>query len=404
MTYQETLTYLFSRLPMYQRVGKAAYKVNLDSTHQLCEELENPQHKFRSIHIAGTNGKGSTSHMIASVLQEAGYKVGLYTSPHLKDFRERIRINGAMIPEGEVVDFVEQHQKAFEKMDLSFFEWTVGLAFYYFAEQEVDIAVIETGMGGRLDSTNVITPEVTAITNISLDHTQFLGNTLSAIAKEKAGIIKSKVPLVLGDVKEKLYAIFEQIAYEKEAPIYFSSEVDTTYTTDLKGSYQTGNLKTAVGILQVLCEQGWKIDDEVKQNGLNNVVKNTGLLGRWQVLQQAPLTICDTGHNEAGVKLIVDQLKRLNFTQVNIVWGMVKDKEANIILRLLPKNATYYFCQAQLPRAMDASLLQKKALSCGLNGEVYKSVSDAYQAAKEQSETDDLIFIGGSTFVVAEVL
>jgi len=371
----------------------------------VCKLLGNPEHQFKSVHIAGTNGKGSTTHMIASILQEAGYKVGLYTSPHLKDFRERIKINGELISEEDVIAFVKKYKADFEQINLSFFEWTVGLAFDYFANQKVDVAVIETGLGGRLDSTNVIYPELAVITNIGIDHTQFLGNTISAIATEKAGIIKQKTPIIIGEEQLETKEVFIKKAKELNAPIYFTNKIiKTDYECDLKGLYQVKNKKSAVLAIQLLIEKGWNITDNTIKKGLLNVVKNTGLQGRWQVLNQHPLTICDTGHNEDGIKEVVTQLKKTNYHQLHFIYGAVNDKSIDKILELLPKSAIYYFCQANIPRALAIEDLYGLAQKKGLKGFAYKSVKDAFNAAKKNALPDDLIFIGGSTFVVAEVL
>ena len=405
MNYLETLDYLFSQLPMYQRVGNAAYKANLDNTYRLSEILNHPEKQFKSVHIAGTNGKGSTSHMLAAVLQEAGYKVGLYTSPHLKDFRERIKINGEMISENEVIDFVKEYKHEFEKIQLSFFEWTVGLAFHYFAKQKVDIAIVETGLGGRLDSTNIVTPVVAVITNISMDHTQFLGDTLTKIAAEKAGIIKSTIPVVIGETQPEIKHVFIEKANQLNAPIQFADEgLIQEYESDLKGAYQQQNKKTVVATIQVLQELGWKIAENHIKQGLLNVINNTGLMGRWQVLNDQPLTVCDTGHNEAGIKLILAQLAEQQFENLHFVLGVVNDKDITNILQLLPKNATYYFCQANIPRALEVSVLAEKATAVGLSGTTFPSVEAAYQAAQKNATAQDMIFIGGSTFVVAEVV
>lgn len=405
MNYPETLDYLFGQLPMYQRIGNAAYKANLDNTYRLSEILNHPEKEFKSVHIAGTNGKGSTSHMLASVLQEAGYKVGLYTSPHLKDFRERIKINGAMISENEVIDFVKEYKNEFEKIQLSFFEWTVGLAFHYFANQKVDIAIIETGLGGRLDSTNIVTPEVGVITNISMDHTQFLGDTLAKIADEKAGIIKLTIPVVIGETQPEIKHIFIEKAKQLDAPIQFADEFPTKeYESDLKGVYQQKNKKTVLATIQILQQLGWKIAANHIKKGLLNVVNNTGLMGRWQVLNNQPLTVCDTGHNEAGIKLILAQINQQSFEKLHFVLGVVNDKDITNILQLLPKHATYYFCQANIPRALDVNILAEKATVVGLSGTIFSSVEVAYKAAQKNATTQDLIFIGGSTFVVAEVV
>lgn len=405
MNYPETLDYLFGQLPMYQRIGNAAYKANLDNTYRLSEILNHPEKQFKSVHIAGTNGKGSTSHMLAAVLQEAGYKVGLYTSPHLKDFRERIKINGVMISENEVIDFVKEYKNQFEKIQLSFFEWTVGLAFYYFANQKVDIAIIETGLGGRLDSTNIVTPELAVITNISMDHTQFLGDTLAKIAVEKAGIIKSTIPVIIGETQPEIKYVFIEKANQLNATIQFADKLSLKeYESDLKGVYQQQNKKTVLATIQVLQKLGWNIAESHIINGLQNVVNNTGLMGRWQVLNKQPLTVCDTGHNEAGIKLILAQINQQSFEKLHFVLGVVNDKDITNILQLLPKNATYYFCQAKIPRALDVNILAEKATAVGLSGTTFLSVAAAYKAAQKNATAQDMIFIGGSTFVVAEVV
>ncbi|MBE7441230.1 MAG: bifunctional folylpolyglutamate synthase/dihydrofolate synthase [Flavobacteriales bacterium] len=405
MNYQQTLDYLFSQLPMFQRVGASAYKADLNNTIELCKLLHHPEKNFKSIHIAGTNGKGSTSHMLASILQEAGYKVGLYTSPHLKDFRERIKINGVMISEQEVVDFVIKHQSEFEQINLSFFEWTVGLAFDYFSKKQVDIAVIETGLGGRLDSTNVITPLVSVITNIGKDHTQFLGETLAKIASEKAGIIKKNIPIVIGETQQETQQIFTDKAIEMSAKIFFADKIITTnYESDLKGIYQEKNKKTVLAAIQQLMNSGFSIAEENIKNGLLNVVKNTGLLGRWQILSENPLTICDTGHNEAGIKEVLKQISLTKHNHLHFVFGAVNDKEIDSILSLLSKNATYYFCQAKIPRALDVNVLYTKAKEFELKGNPYDSVENAIKQAKVNASVNDLVFVGGSTFVVAEAI
>lgn len=405
MNYQQTLDYLFSQLPMFQRVGASAYKADLNNTIELCKLLHHPEKNFKSIHIAGTNGKGSTSHMLASILQEAGYKVGLYTSPHLKDFRERIKINGEMISEQEVVDFVIKHQSEFEQINLSFFEWTVGLAFDYFSKKQVDIAVIETGLGGRLDSTNVITPLVSVITNIGKDHTQFLGETLAKIASEKAGIIKENIPIIIGETQQETQQVFIDKALEKSAKIFFADKIITTnYESDLKGIYQEKNKKTVLAAIQQLMINGFSIAEENIKNGLLNVVKNTGLLGRWQILSENPLTICDTGHNEAGINEVLKQISLTKHNHLHFVFGAVNDKEIDSILSMLPKNATYYFCQAKIPRALDVNVLYTKAKKIELKGNPYDSVENAIKQAKSNASVNDLVFVGGSTFVVAEAI
>lgn len=390
---------------MYQHVGKAAYKIDLSNTFLLAVYLGNPQHEFKSIHVAGTNGKGSTSHMMASVLQEAGYKVGLYTSPHLKDFRERIKINGMMIPKMNVSSFVSKHKDFFKNNKLSFFEMTVGLAFYYFAESQVDIAIIEVGLGGRLDSTNIISPELSVITNIGLDHTQFLGTTLEAIAKEKAGIIKSKIPVVIGELHPDTKKVFQQVALENNAPIIYSEEENVSlFDCDLKGNYQKTNQRTALVALKILASKGFSISKTDLEKGCNTVVANTGLLGRWQILQQSPTVICDTAHNKEGLMLTMQQLKQTPYRKLHIVFGVVGDKDLEVILPLLPNSASYYFCAPNIPRALHVAILKQKATDFNLIGASYASVRSAFTAALKMAHTDDLVYIGGSTFVVAEVV
>lgn len=404
-SYQETLDWLFVQLPMYQRQGAAAYKKDLSNTLLLVDELNNPHKNFKTIHVAGTNGKGSTSHMLASVLQTAGYKVGLYTSPHLIDFRERIKINGIEIPEEYVVSFVNDHRCFFEENSLSFFEMTVGLAFQYFSDEAVDIAVIEVGLGGRLDSTNIITPEVSVITNIGLDHTQFLGDTLEKIAFEKGGIIKDEVPVVIGEFQKETLPVFEKLANEKNAPLFLASKQPIiSFVSDLKGTYQKHNLKTVFQTLQVLKEKGFILKDEAIKNGLLNVVKNTGLMGRWQVLSDSPKVICDTAHNKEGLQYTLAQLQEESFSQLHIVLGMVQDKNLTTILPMFPKNAIYYFCAPELERALNATVLMAEAVKFGLFGKVFDSVNQAYKTALIEVGTNDCIYVGGSTFVVAEIL
>ena len=390
---------------MYQRVGKAAYKADLSATLNLAEYLKNPENNFKSVHVAGTNGKGSTSHMLASVFQEAGYKTGLYTSPHLRDFRERIKVNGKMIPKQYVSEFVENHKPYFEKNKLSFFEMTVGLAFDYFRKEKVDIAIVEVGMGGRLDSTNIITPEVSVITNIGLDHPQFLGNTLEKVASEKAGIIKDRVPVVIGEMLPETKPVFEEIASERNAEILFAEAIDSSnLTSDLKGLYQQKNIKTVLATLRILQKRGWNISEENIQKGLLNTIKNTGLMGRWQVLGENPKVICDTGHNREGLQLVMEQLSKESFEKLHIVLGVVSDKDLASVLPLFPKDAVYYFCKPNIPRGLDASLLLSQARGFGLVGEDYISIKNAYLVAIKAASAKDLIFVGGSTFVVAEVL
>ncbi len=390
---------------MYQRMGKAAYKADLSNTIKLVEHLDNPHNSFKTIHVAGTNGKGSTSHMLASILQEAGYKVGLYTSPHLKDFRERIKINGEMIPKRTVSTFVKKHKPFFEANELSFFEMTVGLAFDYFRKANVDIALIEVGLGGRLDSTNVITPVISVITNIGLDHTRFLGTTISEIAKEKAGIIKEKVPVVIGETTSETKTIFLEIAKDRNTSITFTEDEKTSpYPTDLQGSYQKFNIRTAQIAIKALQKKGWAIGIQHIAKGLQKVVENTGLLGRWQILQENPKVICDTAHNTEGLVFVMRQLRKEKFDKLHIVLGVVDDKDLNVILPLFPRAATYYFCKPEVPRGLDAEILKDNAEGFKLSGDVYNSVREAYKAAVRTSGIKDVIYIGGSTFVVAEVL
>ncbi len=390
---------------MYQRVGQAAYKANLDNTYKLAAYLNNPENGFPSVHIAGTNGKGSTSHMLASVLQEAGYTVGLYTSPHLKDFRERIRINGEMVPKRTVSAFVNTHKPFFEAHQLSFFEMTVGLAFHYFRTKKVDIAVIETGMGGRLDSTNIITPQASVITNIGLDHTQFLGTTLAEIAAEKGGIIKNEVPVVIGESTQETKSVFQKISEEKKVPIYFAeSEKYKRYPSDLQGNYQEINQRTVLKTLQILQQKGWEISERNIAEGLKKVVENTGLQGRWQLLQENPKIICDTAHNKEGLQFVLRQLQEETFTKLHIVLGFVNDKAVQTVLPLFPKSALYYFCKPNIARGMEAEALLQQAKNFELLGNSFPSVKDAVRAAKKRAVPTDLIFVGGSTFVVAEVV
>ena len=405
MNYQQTLDYLFSQLPMFQRVGASAYKVDLSNTIELCDLLNNPQNNFKSIHVAGTNGKGSTSHMLASILHEAGYKVGLYTSPHLIDFRERIKINGTMISEQSVIDFVKEYKEKFEQIELSFFEWTVGLAFHYFSMQNIDVAIVETGLGGRLDSTNIITPKLSIITNIGKDHVQFLGDTLEKIAYEKAGIIKKNIPVIIGETQKETEQIFITKAKKSNSEISFADQlIKKVFSSDLKGGYQTKNIKTVLASVVKIQQIGFLIGEQNIKNGLLNVVKNTSLMGRWQTLGNNPTVICDTGHNEAGIKEVVNQLSTLKYNTLHFVLGAVNDKEIDSILELLPKNAVYYFCQAKIPRALDVNELEKKASSFQLKGNKYNCVQSAFIEAKNQAKEDDVVFVGGSTFVVAEIL
>ncbi len=396
---------MFTQLPMYQRQGASAYKVDLHNTIQLAAYLGNPETKFKSIHVAGTNGKGSTSHMLASILQEAGYKVGLYTSPHLKDFRERIRINGVTISEEYVIDFISKHQPYLESNQLSFFEMTVGMAFQYFAESKVDIAVVEVGLGGRLDSTNIITPEISVITNIGLDHTRFLGNTLAAVASEKAGIIKEGVPVIIGRNVEETSKVFVEAANASQSPLYFAEDRNgTIYSSDLKGSYQKENIKTVLQTVGLIKLNGWSITENDIKKGLQNVVKNTHLLGRWQILQENPKVICDTAHNEDGLKMVMKQLIEEEYDHLHIVLGVVDDKDLDTILPLFPVQARYYFSQPNILRGLDEKKLKKEALKFNLIGEEYSSVAEAYKAALQQATEKDVVYVGGSTFVVAEII
>ena len=402
MDYKKTVDYLFQRLPFYQREGSIAYKKDIGNIIYATKHLKNPHKKFKSIHIAGTNGKGSTAHMLKSILIESGLKIGLYTSPHLKDLRERIKINGEMISKKDVVSFVKENKKKFEKIDLSFFEFMVALSFDYFAKKKVDIAIIETGLGGRLDSTNIITPILSIITNISIDHTNLLGNTIEKIALEKAGIIKKNIPVVIGK-KDKTKAIFNRIAKEKKSLITYSNKKE--YESDLKGKYQAENINTAVTAISVLQKiSSFKINSKDITSGLLNTVKNTGILGRWQILKNRPLIICDIGHNVDGIKNVVQQIKSIKYRKLHFVFGTVNDKEILKILVQLPKDAEYYFCEANIPRAMNCEKLKKLASKYNLTGKEYQNVKEALKSAEMNSDSDDLIFIGGSTFVVSEIL
>jgi dihydrofolate synthase/folylpolyglutamate synthase len=428
MTYLETLDYLYSRLPMFTRIGAAAMKKDLHNTLLMCENLGNPQNKFKTIHIAGTNGKGSTSHMLAAILQQAGYKTGLYTSPHLKDFRERIRVNGEMVTESYVTSFTTEQKKLIEEISPSFFEVTVAMAFDYFARQEVDIAVIEVGLGGRLDSTNIIIPELSVITNISLDHTNLLGNTITEIASEKAGIIKKGIPVVIGEKQPDADTVFIAKAAETGSTITFADiELQLRNTQrednflvasvfkgevclfkdlrlDLSGTYQLKNLLTVITSVLNLRSLRFRIPDDAVSSALKNTVGITGLQGRWQVLGTNPQVICDTGHNIAGIEEVLKNIKATPYQHLHMVVGMLKDKDVRSVLQLLPAEASYYFCAPDLERAMPAAELAAYAAEYGLNGLVYESVNSALSAAREHAQTADLIFIGGSTFIVAEVL
>lgn len=427
MTYQQTLDYLFSKLPMFSRIGAAAFKPNLDNTIALCEFLDNPQTKFRSIHIAGTNGKGSTSHMLAAILQQAGYKTGLYTSPHLSDFRERIKINGEMIPEETVIAFTEKTIPITEKIEPSFFELTVAMAFDHFAEEQVDIAVIETGLGGRLDSTNVITPLVSVITNIGFDHMNLLGNTLPEIASEKAGIIKPGIPVVIGATLPETRPVFIAKAESLNAPIYFAEDIYQTsniqygnhllqvditdifngitesFSLDLNGLYQVRNLCTVLCTEGLLVEQGFDISGETEKYALSHVKQLTGLHGRWELIKENPLLVLDVGHNEDGIKAILANLQQVQYERLHIITGMVNDKDIDKVLSLLPKTATYYFTNAHIPRALPFAQLVEQAKLHELYGEGYDDVNDAVAAALKKASVNDMILVCGSVFVVGEV-
>jgi dihydrofolate synthase / folylpolyglutamate synthase len=429
MTYQQTIDYLYQQLPMFSRIGAAAYKKDLHNTIELCNALHNPQNKFKSIHIAGTNGKGSTSHMLAAILQQAGYKTGLYTSPHLKDFRERIKVNGEMITEDFVVEFTERTKELSEKIQPSFFELTVAMAFDYFAMQKVDIAVIETGLGGRLDSTNIITPLVSIITNIGYDHMNILGDTLEEIASEKAGIIKPGVPVVIGEYLPQTKNIFVNKANECNSKIYFACDeytvtdiISTTtalhctakniehniaekFTLDLNGLYQLKNLCTVLCAEGILMQQGYTIKNEAEKFALANTKKLTGLHGRWDIIAQHPAIVLDVAHNEDGIKQIIGQLALINDkkTKIHFVIGIVKDKEVSKVLSLLPSDAAYYFTNAHIPRAMPATELQSKAAAYNLLGNCFDDVNNAIAAAKQKAATTDLIIVCGSVFLVGEV-
>jgi len=404
MNYQETTEWMFARLPMYQQKGASAYSGKLAPVRSLVEHLGHPEQRFKSIHIAGTNGKGSSSHMLSAVLQEAGYKVGLYTSPHLKDFRERIKINGALAPESFVVDFISQHKEFIESHQLSFFELTVGMALDYFAQEHVDIAVIEVGLGGRLDATNIISPEISLITNIGWDHMDLLGHTLVEIAAEKAGIIKSGVPVVISQTQDEVKNVFLTSAQQASAPIVFADQQKhPDYLCDLQGSYQKKNIQGVLSVLHHLAK-AWGITDKHIRSGLSHVQKLTGFQGRWQVLSSHPTCVADTAHNVDGLTLTLQQLQSTPHKQLHLVLGFVKDKDLSAVLPLFPKTAHYYFCAPQMMRALPATSLRDTAQMHGLNGSAYGSVNQAFEAAKSQADAEDLIYVGGSTFVVAEVV
>ncbi|MEO6521488.1 MAG: folylpolyglutamate synthase/dihydrofolate synthase family protein [Mucilaginibacter sp.] len=437
MTYPETLNYLYTQLPMFTRVGASAYKADLDNTIELCKRLDNPQNKFKTIHVGGTNGKGSTSHMLAAVLQTAGYKTGLYTSPHLCDFRERIRVNGEMISEQTVIDFVAKYQPDFNDIQPSFFEMTVGLAFDVFAKEKVDIAIIEVGLGGRLDSTNIITPLFSIITNIGWDHMNLLGDTLPLIAGEKAGIIKPNIPVIIGEYQSEVAEVFIAKAKQQNAQLTFASQAfeaeithggtsnnyldlilhktdfsdisDLNFPTadidirlDLSGTYQAKNAKAVLCAIKELRSQGYTIADADIQTALRQVKTLTGLRGRWDILSHSPLVIADTGHNPEGIAEVLKNIAATPYKHLHFVMGMVNDKDISKVLSMLPQDATYYFCKPNIPRGLDAENLQLQAQSFGLNGDVYPDVQSAFQSAKNTAAIDDLVFLGGSTFVVAE--
>ena len=410
MNYQEITKWMFNQLPMYQLQGASAYKKDLTNAFLLVNHLNNPQEKLKCIHVAGTNGKGSTSHMLASILQEADYKVGLYTSPHLRDFKERIKIispeASGEISEDFVCEFINKNKAFFEANDMSFFEMTVGLAFDYFAKEQVDIAIIEVGMGGRLDATNVITPLISVITNIGLDHTQFLGNTLAAIAFEKAGIIKPEIPIVIGEYTPETKPVFVAKARENNSEIYMASDlIQEIFSSDLIGDYQIHNKKTVVQTITILNSQKeFKISETNIKKGLLHVAKNTGLEGRWQQLGEFPKIICDTAHNKNGLEIVMRQIQKEKFDTLHIVLGMVNDKDLEEILPLFPTNALYYFCKPNIPRGLETSILHEEARKHHLLGDTYPSVLDAYNKAKITATKNDFIFIGGSTFVLAEIL
>ncbi len=422
MNYEQAIRYIYDQLPMFQQVGSRAYKAGLDNIEAFCAHLGNPQNRFRSIHVGGTNGKGSSTHLLAAVLQAAGYKVGLFTSPHLKDFSERVRINGQSIEKQAVAEFVNTYQNFMTALEPSFFEMSTALAFDYFAKHEIDIAIMEVGMGGRLDATNIIQPEISLITNISYDHQAFLGNTLPKIAGEKAGIIKKNTPIVLSERQEEVVEVFEKKAKEENAKLYFADQEfeikhlsGKKYTVskngkwyfsdlicELQGNYQTKNMGGVLKVLELLA-LAWKIEKKHIETGFANVIQTTGLKGRWQILGEKPLIVADTAHNEGGISWVTKQLAETNYANLHIVFGVVGDKDRSPILQLLPKNAKYYFCQAKLPRALDAKTLTEEAQVFGLQGITIPDVNTAFSYAKTQAKPEDMIYVGGSTFVVAEI-
>ena len=395
---------MFNKLPMYQNIGDAAYKKDLSNITLICQHLNNPQNNFKSIHIGGTNGKGSCSHMLSSILQEANYKVGLYTSPHLVDFRERIKINGDMISKDYVLKFMHENFDFFESNNLSFFEMTVGLAFDYFSKNKVDIAIIEVGMGGRLDSTNIINPILSIITNISLDHTRFLGSNISDIAKEKGGIIKDNIPVVIGQTQQEISTIFTDIAKSKKSQIIFADHfIYDTYNCDLKGDYQKKNIKTVLKSTQILKHLDYKINDSHIKTGLNNISNNTGLQGRWQVIQRKPMIICDTAHNEAALGEVISQLTKMEYSELHFIIGFSNDKNLKKISKIFPEDSKYYFVQSKVGRARDAKEVRDIFKLNNRCGDYYRSVKNTIQHVKGVSKENDIIFIGGSTFVVSEI-
>ncbi len=412
MTYQQTLEYLYSQMPEYQRIGHLAYKPGLENSLRLDELFNHPHRRYKTIHVGGTNGKGSTSYLLAAILQQSGYKVGLYTSPHLVDFRERIRVNGQMVPKEYVVDFVEKYREQIEPIMPSFFELTMEMAFLYFAEQKVDVAVIEVGLGGRLDSTNIISPDLCVITNIGLDHTQYLGNTLPQIAAEKAGIIKPKTPVIIGEADdEEVRQVFIQKAKKENAPIVFADERTAenerqfpNVHSQLKGLVQSRNTNTVLTAVTELRKTGYAIPQEAVYSGFENVVEITGLMGRWQILQEKPKTVCDTAHNAHGIRYIAEQLKQEKYGNLHIVFGMANDKDIAPVLALLPQNATYYFTKASVERSLNEVALAQQAAAHGLHGETFATVAQAIAQAQKEADENDFIFIGGSSFVVADAL
>ena len=403
MDYQQTLDWLFQQLASFQRVGQSAYNKDIGNINAFCSLLNHPQNNFKSIHVAGTNGKGSSSHLIASVFQEQGYKVGLYTSPHLKDFRERIKVNGEMISQKEVVDFVNAHKEDFIEMGLSFFEMSTALAFAYFSDQKVDVAVIEVGLGGRLDATNIINPEISVITNVAFDHQHLLGDTIALIAKEKAGIIKEGVPVVLGATSEEVRCVVAETAVQKGSKLILSSK-NTSYESGLLGACQQENTDTVFTAIEQLRLLGWDLSEASLKRGLLFVVENTSLRGRWEQISSSPMVICDTGHNPHAMRSIVKQLNKMSYNKLWMVIGMVGDKDVSAILELLPKDANYVFCEPNIPRALSVNDLFNKAAQYSLKGQKSQYPLDALLQARKQALQNDLIFVGGSTFVIAEIL